>query len=443
MYLSGNSLRFRKQKKRDNPRRIIFFLLLLLGGVFLLGMYAQGQVQPLFQPTLGPTRNPESYLEEARAQFAAGHLKQAIAAYQKAKNADVQNLDIAIALARTQILDEQFEAALKTADEALLLDNDNPKANAIYAWALDKVGRLDEAQAAALKAITLDNTYAPGHAYYSEILNDGGFWDQGFAEAQTALQLDPNLFESRWAMGYSNEVVGLYENAIEHYEQAITLNPNLWIIYIKLGVMYRDGLRQPDQALQYFSKANALDPENIQPFLYLSRTYYQIDKIGTAIQYLEQALRYEPTNPDIYGRLGLLLFKRKNYEGAEPILRLAVFGGPVTDANGEPLVEGITLDEDTVTALNVVGMPLGQASLEYYYTLGNLRAYIASLQNPDPCGPDPDDAPALLHAALNFAPEDPTVLGSFEESMNLCNQINLGVAPATDTPEAPENTPEP
>lgn len=436
MYLSGSSLRFRKQKKRDHPRRIIFLLLLLLGGVFLLGLYAQGQVQPLGQPTLGPTRNPQSYLEEAKAQFAAGHLKQAIAAYQKAKNADSENVDIVIALARTQILDEQFEAAVKTTSEALVQDNEHPKLNAIHAWALDKVGRLDEAQAAALKAISLDNTYAPAHAYYSEILNDGGFWDQGFAEAQTALQLDPNLFESRWAMGYSNEVVGLYQNAIEHYEQAVTLNPNLWVIYIKLGVMYRDGLQKPDLALQYFSKANALDPENIQPFLYLSRTYYQIDKLGTAIQYLEQALRYEPTNPDIYGRLGLLLFKRKNYEGAEPVLRLAVFGGPLTDANGQIMVEGITLADGAGASLSVVGMPLTAASLEYYYTLGNLRAYIASLQNPESCGPDPDDAPALLRAAFNFAPEDPTVIGSYTESMKLCDQINQGIAPATDTPEA-------
>ncbi len=434
MYLSGNSLRFRKHKKRDNPRHIIVLLFLLLGGVFLLGLYAQGQVQPIGQPTLGPTRNPQSYLEEAQAHFEAGHLKQAIVAYQNARRADPENLDMAIALARTQILDEQFDAALETAQFALTTDNDHPKVNAIYAWALDKVGRLDEAQAAALKAITLDNTYAPGHAYYSEILNDGGFWDQGFAEAQTALQLDPNLFEARWAMGYSNEVVGLYENAIEHYEQAVNLNPNLWIIYIKLGVMYRDGLQKPDRALQYFSKANALDPENIQPFLYLSRTYYQIDKIGTAIQYLEQALRYEPTNPDIYGRLGLLLFKRKNYEGAEPILRLAVFGGPVTDATGQPLVEGITLT-DTAISLSVIGLALNQSSLEYYYTLGNLRAYIASLQNPEPCGPDPDDAPALLRAAFNFAPEDRTVIGSYTESMGICDNINRGIAPVTETPD--------
>jgi tetratricopeptide (TPR) repeat protein len=144
---------------------------------------------------------------------------------------------------------------------------------------------------------------------------------------------------------------------------------------------------------------------------------------GTAIQYLEQALALDPADPDIHGRLGLILFKRRNYEGAEPELRLAVEGGvvdlagnplydidgkPLADLNGEPveIVEG--------ELLTVPRMPLvGPSSLEYYYTYGNLLAYLQE------CDPE-KGAPKYLNAALNHAPDDPTVLGSFEESMSLC-----------------------
>lgn len=436
MYLSGSTLKLRKRGPRSDPRRIFLILVLIAGAFYFWSLTQTGAVQPMFLPTPTATRNPQSYAAEAEAQFEAGHLKAAAKAFEQAIAADIENVDYWVALVRVLTFDERYAEALKKAEESLLAFPDNVKTNAVYAWALDRNGELDKAQATATKAIALDNNYAPAHAYYSEILNDAGFWDQGYSEAQTALKLDPNLIEARWAMGYSNEVVGLYDNAIEHYQTALELNPNLWSLYIKLGVMYRDGKQKPQEAITYFSKANALDPENVQPFLYLSRTYYQIDKSGTAIQYLEQALTKEPGNPDIYGRLGWLLFKRKNYEGAEPMLRLAIFGGNAIDDTGVPVLQ----DGQPVP---VNGMGLSQASLVYYYTLGNLRAFLASPQNNEACGTDPDDAPTLLRAALNFAPDDQTVLGSYTESMSICERVMQGLPGATETPRPTEPPPSP
>src|SRR3989304_5065621 len=100
MYLHGRSLRLRKQRPRSNPRRIIILLALILGGVFVIGLNAQGQVQPLFVPTATATRIPESYGAEAAAQFASGNLKAAIAAYRRATVADPKNLAYWVELAR-------------------------------------------------------------------------------------------------------------------------------------------------------------------------------------------------------------------------------------------------------------------------------------------------------------------------------------------------------
>ena len=84
MYLQGRSLRLRKSGRRSNPGRVIFLVGLIFGGLLLLGLRTQqGRVQPLFQPTAEPTRIPQSYADEAEAQFAAGHMKEAIAAYKK------------------------------------------------------------------------------------------------------------------------------------------------------------------------------------------------------------------------------------------------------------------------------------------------------------------------------------------------------------------------
>src|ERR1700682_6163867 len=122
MYLQGRSLRLRKTGRRSNPARVVFLVGLIFGGLLLLALRTQqGRVQPLFVPTAQPTRIPQSYADEAEAQFAAGNLKAAIAAYVKAKQAEPKNLDYMVALARIQIFAEQYSDALKSAQDALLI----------------------------------------------------------------------------------------------------------------------------------------------------------------------------------------------------------------------------------------------------------------------------------------------------------------------------------
>lgn len=442
MYLHGSSLRLRKQGRRSSPFRVAVLVVLIAAGLITLTLEDRGVVQPLFQATAAPTRVPQSYADEAEAQFAAGNLKAAAQAYQQAVAIDPANIDYRVALARIQIYNGDYEAALQSATDAVIAESNSAKAKAIYAWALDwnvvygcRCKSVSEAESAAQLAIALDPNYAPAHAYYSEILNDSGKWSQGYNEAEVALRLDPNSLDAHRAMGYALESVGDYQGAIESYKNALKINPNLIIIYLRIGLNYRV-LDPPDyeNAIFYFSRASAIDPQNVEPYLYLSRTHYQNDELGTAIQYLEQALAIEPDNPDIHGRLGLILFKRRNYEGAEPELRLAVEGGvvdlagnPLLDLNGEPLldVNGDPVEVAEGEQLKVPRLPLsGPISLEYYYTYGNLLAYLQECDRER-------GAPKYLNAALTYAPDDPTVLGSFEESMALC--MNGGPLPDPDT----------
>ena len=226
------------------------------------------------------------------------------------------------------------------------------------------------------------------------------------------------------AMGIANESVGNYAGAIQHYKAAIAVNPNLINLYMRLGVNYR-ALKPPDydSAIAAFSKASSINPFDVGPYLSLSRTYYQIDQFGTAIQYLDQALALQPENPDIHGRKGLIFFKRQNYEGAEPELKLAVLGG-----------EYKVSEDKTVT---VKGLPLNDLSKEYYYTYGNLLAYYKK------CAPD--EAPAFLSQVLTAYPDDPTVINSYETSMETCRNVLAGtlIPPNGTTTPPPGLTPTP
>jgi tetratricopeptide (TPR) repeat protein len=425
MYLKGRSVPLRRSRRRS-PWAIILLLLLIIAALLMLGLQMQGRlpVRDPFLPTATPTRSPVSWAEEAKTQFSFGKFDRAIEAYRQALVVDQRNVGYWVGLARVQIFAGRYADAIESAESALVSAPDSARARAVYAWALWYEDRVDEAQAAAVQAIAIDANYAPARAYYSFILNSTFNLDQGFGEAQKALELDPTLIESHLALGFSNEVVGNYDGAIDRYQDALAINPNIIETYRKIAFNYRAKAQRAstklesdtlmEQALIYFGKALSLDPNNVLPYLDLSRTNIQIDRLGVAQQYLNQALDLEPDNPLIHGRLGLLYFKRRNYESAEPSLRLAIEGGPYE----------YTVGLTQTLRVNVAPLPLADGStLEFYYTYGNLLAFLGR------CAPD--EAPLYLQKALDYEPDNETVIASYEESVNgICRRVLAGEQPS-------------
>ena len=257
-----------------------------------------------------------------------------------------------------------------------------------------------------MRAIQLDPNNALAHAYYAEILTDLQKYAQAGDEARLAISLNPNSMDVQRAYGYYLESVAAYEDAIIAYQTAATINPNLGLLYMRLGLSYRV-LGQYETAVEYFQRASALDPKDTAPLLSIARTYFQTGEYQRAAQYVETALELEPTNPDIYGRLGLVEFKALNYEGAVTDLGCAI------DGCTHPL-----------TAAVVSGLPLKQETLEYYYTYGSvLAAYLKC-----------DRALPVFSQVAAFSADDEVVQNIVAEGRAICEQGG--------TPSAETNTPE-
>jgi len=441
MRLKTRGVPLRKRESLITPIRLAILALAVVAGglIWYKSEVDAGQILAPFAPTSTPTRSARSYIEEAQAWFAAGKFQDSVIAYDLALQVTPDSVDLWVGKARAQMFAEDEVGALESANRAVLIDVKNVKAHAIKAWALWRADQLYEAGQEASQAIALDQNYAPAHAYYSLVLNSQQRYEQGFEEAKLAVSLDPQLIEAHYALGKSNEAQGLYDQAIPHYERGLLLNPQVIFLYRQIGLNYRTlGVRaaindNKEAASQYFgeaiaalNRAVAIDAKNVTPYLDLARTYLQIDQLGTAQQYLDDALALQPENPVIHGRLALLYMQRKNYEGALTSMELAIEGGVYTE----------TLESGDVVAYSVTGLPLEDpVTLEFYYTYGNLLAYFQRC----------DEARTYLVRALEFDPENPTVQGSFETSSDICR---LGGTPtptpdATDRPAAPLATAEP
>ena len=93
MRLTGDRLRLSRSAGAVNPIRLMVYLSVIFGGVLLLWLRSQGNVQPLFLPTPTATRSSQTYADEAEAHFSAGALDRAIEAYSNAVAVDPQNAE--------------------------------------------------------------------------------------------------------------------------------------------------------------------------------------------------------------------------------------------------------------------------------------------------------------------------------------------------------------
>lgn len=399
----------RPTRRRSPPWRILLLVAAILGALYV-NQFVVPNSTALFVPTPTPTRSPEAFINEAEALYRDGKLLQSIEAYKKAIQANPQNQSYYVALARVQVFAGQYEAALESAERALVGNEDYAMAHAVRGWALNFLEDYLQAEAAVKRALELDPNNALAHAYYTEILvnkNDFGDRERAIEESRIAYNLAPNLLEAIRARAYVMYVTGNYQESLDLYQAAANLNKNIPDLYLYMGYNYL-ALEDYDQAVQAFLQANALNPADAIPDLELSRTYFAVGDYGKSVQYAESAAKDEPANPYRYGNLGMMYYENGELEKAIDSLSLAIRGGTAPDGT---IVEGVPLDYGWIA--------------RYYWYYGFALAKVI----PNRCS----EAIPIFQALLTGVTEDPIALENATVGLQICED-------AVGTPSADETT---
>ncbi|MBV6395898.1 MAG: hypothetical protein HFACDABA_01485 [Anaerolineales bacterium] len=471
------------QRPRVNIYRLFFLIVVILGGIWLIRQLDQGEIKPLFLPTPTPTRSVESYALEGDAFFTAGNLNSAIAAYREAVHVDPSNAEIWAKQARIQTYSSallttdrerlaRLTEALESINRAVELAPGDSTVHAIRAFTLDwnasstlvdkkqVQAYLAEAETEAIRALQLDNQNTLALVFYAEILIDQQKWTQGQQYMEQALQREDaaTLMDVHRVYAYLLETLGQYNQAIQEYDKAIALAPNMTFLYLRAGANYRrlafgslnedSALLLYEQSLEYFARAaqinETLGVKDPIPYLSIAKTYSQTGDYFAAAINVQKALEFDPSNPDTYGQLGIVFFKSRNYEGSIPALMCAVRG-----CTPEQSCEARGGCADGDTGATVVGLPLSSTTMVYYYTYGSV---LAALSRPK----DNQCAEALnvMNAVWAFYESneeyklaDPSVPGIVQTAEIICAGLGTNSAttsPAsTSTPEAGEASPTP
>jgi tetratricopeptide (TPR) repeat protein len=464
------------RRPQSNIYRMFLWVVMILGGVWMLQQLDRGEIKPLFEATPLPTRAALSYAEEGDAYFTAGNLTNAILAYQEALRLSPNDAQTWAKLARIQTYSSAFlitndekkarlREALESATKAVELAPEDSTARAIRAFTLDWNANdafhtseeaqdfLIEAESEAQTAQRLDNTNPLALAYLAEILVDQDKWNQAEIIIQQALEIpDATQWMDVYRVNaYVMEKLGQYNLAISEYEKAIAIEPNFTFLYSRIGANYRrlafdvavtqgEEPARPvyERSLEYFDKVVRINEQigvkDPGPHLSIARTYSQLGEFFIAARNVQTALEYEPTNADIYGQLGIIYFRSRNYEGSIYSLECAIYG-----CSGEAscLGRGLArcfpdLDENPVS---VRGLPISGPTIVYYYTYGSVQAAL-SRKSDNRCA-EAYKAFDEVKAELEANPDDyvdgrETILQIVQEGEFICESLISGT-PLPDT----------
>lgn len=401
----NNRSLFHKSRGKNNPYRILLVLALIIAGLYIWFGFERGEIKAAFSPTPTATRMPGSYALEAETQFKAGNLTAAITAYEQAAALDPTDGELLAELARIQTYysgmsntdadaKQRLTDAMTNIDRAVEAEPQNSTVWAIrafvYNWnsnpthAGDQASALlAEAERSSTTALQLDSENPLALAYSAEILMDQLKYEQAYQNIDKALAIDPSLMDVHRVYAYVLESSAEYEAAIEEYLKAIEITPNFTWLHIRIGTnfrtlaqrstndlrekqMYENALFYYDMAVNINKRIGVFDPI---PNLAISRTYIQMGEPLAAVLNVRTALEYLPDDPDIYGQLGVVFFRSRNYESAIPALKCAVYGCSAAES-----CEVRRCNEESDQPYEITGLPLTDGSVIYYYTYGSVLA---------------------------------------------------------------------
>ncbi|HLA86428.1 MAG TPA: tetratricopeptide repeat protein [Anaerolineales bacterium] len=408
-----------RRRDESNVYRMFFWVILILGGIWLIRSVRQGEIKPLFLPTPTPTRFAQSYAIEGDALFTAGKLEDstnpegrkipgAITAYREAVKVNPNDVDAWAKLSRIQTYSTaqlikredilvRLDEAIASAEKAVEVNPDNSYAHAVYSFALnwrasfvaddrERQALLTKSEQEAVRALQLDNTNTLALAFYAEVLVDQQKWTQAQQNIEQALERDSSLMDVHRVHAYVLESLGQYALAIEAYDRAITIAPNLTFLYLRAGAGYRrlafDSPNEQvqrqlyEKSLEYFAQSARINEQlGVQdpvPYLSIARTYSQMGEFFIAIRNVQRTIEFQPDNPVFYGELGVLYHKNRNYETGILALKCAVRGCTAEEScdgrggcgpnDTEAEVKGLELDAGTVYYYDVYASELAALS---------------------------------------------------------------------------------
>ncbi len=384
----------RQAHRRGNTTFLVIWAVIMLGLLGVIWRFNNVQHWVLAQVGTAPTATPDAVTQAQLGEraYLRGDIEAAIQYYGDAARMMPDNIDLLFEYGRMLVYRsyagrsyfDRAEKALEVAEQAMAVDDENPRALALYSLALLSNDRSEEAIAAGLRAVQLAPQYAEARAYLAMAYRGAGRPNQAFTAANEAVNLDPNSLDARRALAMSLAYVGEYNAAVQQYERAIQIHPYFDALYFELALYYI-AQENYDAAIAAYDMVLSNEPDNVKAYTRKCELYFRIRDDAQAQEACEQALELDDTYPEAWRQLGMVQYTKRNYEGS------------------------IESFETCARLQEEQGVPLADREIQCYYIRGLAWALLARC----------DEAWPVLQQALQMNPNE-TIKGHVNEGLMLC-----------------------
>jgi serine/threonine protein kinase/tetratricopeptide (TPR) repeat protein len=176
---------------------------------------------------------------------------------------------------------------------------------------------------AAEKALSLDDTLAETHTSMGGTLTDEGKYPEAEEHFQRAIELNPNYLLAYFWSGYNFDASRRFQDAIDRYRQALSLDPMSPPIAGNLALEYRD-LGELERAQEILDEAIALNPEDSSPYVQYAWLHSTQGDHQNAVEMAEKALSLNPTSLFTIQNVAFIQARAENFDRAIEILEEAM-----------------------------------------------------------------------------------------------------------------------
>ena len=230
----------------------------------------------------------------ADAYFRNGNVKDSYSNLQEVLNINAKNIDAYMKIGEIALFSRDYERSLESINKALEIDDLNPKAYYMKGYLFLEKGDTAEAIRNLRKTIDLDNGYTGAYELLGLLFinrND----PLGVEYLTTATTIDPNNIVAMYALALYYQDNSDIEKAESYYNKVLTINPQHANAVHNLGYIELVYKENNDKAIEYFTKAIEIDPENIEAHTNRALAYEQKGDKAAALQGYKDALDIDPT----------------------------------------------------------------------------------------------------------------------------------------------------
>lgn len=193
---------------------------------------------------------------------------------------------------------EKFTETIDLLSEQVLEKFNNADLYAEKAQAYWRVKNNEQCELMANKSLLINSNNAKAHHYLGHIYSEKEY-EKAIEHYEKAIELAPNLTYSYHGLGNAYSYKKEYDKAIECYNKAVLIDPQYSSAYHNLGIVYSDK-ENYDKAIECYDKAIQLDSNLDISYYCRADVYFEQNKLKDSLKDYETYISLAKEKSGIY-----------------------------------------------------------------------------------------------------------------------------------------------